>query len=164
MTTSNNRTELTNDEIVQWNRASDLLDDGIYSDAQLILDDLLRQPRTVAKLYAHRGFARYNQGQLRGAIEDFSEALMLSPGGRHTLFLRGRCLEELEDFDLAVRDYDAVIAIAPNTADAHAQRGYCFEQLGRHDEARSAYYAALALDSEETLALAGLKSLGGSAR
>lgn len=158
--TSMTRTELTKEEKDEWDRASAFIDAGEYLTAKRVLDELLRNPRSTAKLYAHRGYVEYRIEEFAEAIADFSTALTLSPGGQNTLFLRGRCYEEIEDFSSAILDYVQVIEINPNTADAHAHMGFCLEQLGLHGEALTAYRLALSIDPQETLALAGLDALG----
>lgn len=153
------RVDLSEAERDQWERASQLIDDGEYSRAEIILDELLAQDRDEPRLYAHRGYTRYRLGKYEDAVEDFSAALLLKPNAKNTLFLRGRCLEELESFREAICDYDRVIALSPETADAYAHKGFCLEQLGELNDARSAYERALQLNPSETLALAGLKEL-----
>lgn len=112
------------------------------------------------KYWAYKGYANWNLSRHIQAIIDFSKAIEIQPPAENTLFLRGRCYEELDRFPEAIGDYEAVLGLNPQTADAHAHLGFCLERSGKLGHARQSYMAALQIDPEETLALAGLKALG----
>ena len=150
---------LSTPEVELWDAASRLLDEDNFIEALRLLDQTLAQPRDIPKLYAHRGYGRYRAERYHEAVGDFDRAIELVPDAINTLFLRGRCLEETDDFERAISDYRRVIAQKPDTADAHAHLGFCLEKLERFEEARAAYEKALSYDAEESLALAGMKEL-----
>lgn len=111
------------------------------------------------KYWAYKGYANWKLSRHLQAIRDFAKAIEIQPRAANTLFLRGRCYEESDRFAEAVGDYEAVLRLNPRTADAHAHLGFCLECLGKIGQARQSYVVALQIDPEETLALAGLKSL-----
>jgi len=151
--------DLSTDEYDQWRLASLLIDEKKYLEAKEILDRLLCRDIPIAKIYAHRGFVNYRLQNYLDAIIDFTRAIEQKPYAKNTLFLRGRCFEELKKYQSAIENYDAVLTIDPKTADAYAQKGYCLEQMGLFKQAKLAYETALIIDPNESLALISLKQL-----
>lgn len=134
------------------------LDEGRYEEAASASPN--SEDEASPKYWAYKGYANWRLSRHLQAISDFAKAIEIQPRSANTLFLRGRCYEELDRFSEAVGDYKAVLRLNPLTADAHAHLGFCLERLGKVGQARQSYVAALQNDPEETLALAGLKSLG----
>lgn len=139
------------------NRLSQMLDEGRFE--EVANEDPPANDEETPRFWAYQGYANWKLSRYPLAIQAFSIALQMQPDARNTLFLRGRCFEELRNYPEAISDYETVLSLAPQTADAHAHLGFCHEQLGNLGRAWQEYATALQIDPQETLALAGVKSL-----
>ena len=74
------------------------------------------------------GHARYQTGDLKGAIADYTRALELDPKDVTTLEARGFSMETLEDHAGALADFTRIIQLEPR-----ASRGYAFRANVRRD-------------------------------
>ncbi len=62
--------------------------------------------------HAERGLARYQKGQLAGALEDFDRAIELRPDDPHLLGNRGMARVRTGDVAGALEDFEAAVALA----------------------------------------------------
>lgn len=108
------------------------------------VDDVIRMNH-----YAMRGVSRSNEGDLEGAILDFSQALALVPqltsdlGSQPTLaglpgydrlyFTRGYAYHYSNRLELALADYNRAIASNAYDHGAYFYRGIVYSNLGRFD-------------------------------
>ena len=69
------------------------------------------------------GNAKFIQGDLRGAIADYSRAVELSPDNTDAYIRRGVAKLSLGDHDGAIADFDRAIGLNPERADAYNNRG-----------------------------------------
>ncbi|NJL37188.1 MAG: tetratricopeptide repeat protein [Leptolyngbyaceae cyanobacterium SM1_4_3] len=76
-----------------------------------------------AEVYYNRGLVRYSQGDLAGAVEDYTRAIELNP--ENALIYNNRGIARVEQGDLvgAIADYTRAIEIDPNYALAYDNRG-----------------------------------------
>ena len=66
--------------------------------------------------YQNRGNERVGQGNLEGAVEDYSQAIRLGPPNAALHFLRGTTRLRLEQFALAAQDFEAGLKLDPTNA------------------------------------------------
>jgi len=76
-----------------------------------------------AKSRLDRGAARAAQGDLAGAVEDYTLALEISPQLAPAYFNRGNAFRELGRTSDAIADFSKVIELDPTDADAFFARG-----------------------------------------
>ena len=107
--------------------------------------------------YNNRGNARYDAGDLDGAIADYTKAIHLSPragindDGRSRVLLafnyngRGNALLAQGKLDQAIADYSQAIELAPQFADAYANRGLVLLLQGKASEAERDFEQSLRL-------------------
>lgn len=72
----------------------------------------LQPERTFLRI--NRAVARYNAGDLNGALSDFDYVIELEPTNYAALFNRAMLRTELKDNDRALRDLNRVLAMKPN--------------------------------------------------
>lgn len=89
----------------------------------------------LATLYAHRGRAKSELGDLSGAIVDFETALAHNPASALALNERGRARHKQGDNDGAVVDYGAALALNPRYGAAYRNRGTAQIHLGQLESA-----------------------------
>ncbi|HIK27657.1 MAG: serine/threonine-protein kinase [Oscillatoriaceae bacterium SKW80] len=90
-----------------------------------------------ARELAERGARRALAGDHLGAIDDYTQALILSPNNAELYNNRGKARYALNDADGAVEDYSRAIQINPNNADAYENRCIAKQLLQRFEEALS---------------------------
>jgi Flp pilus assembly protein TadD len=92
------------------------------------------QRKATAKQYGARGTTRYRNGDLEGAIQDYSEAIRLQPddaGLQATLFNnRGAVRRDKGDLGGAIEDYNEAIRLKPDDAVAFLGRGTVRRKMG----------------------------------
>lgn len=92
------------------------------------------------------GCKRYQEGDLKGAIEAYTEAIALKPEEIRSYFNRGIAYIELHMHDKAIDDYNTVIAMNPDYSEAYNNRGWAYLQKGLFDPAIRDCNKALTLD------------------
>jgi tetratricopeptide (TPR) repeat protein len=96
--------------------------------------------------YFDMGCKRYQEGDLKGAIGAYTEAISLKPEEMKTYFNRGAAYSELNLYDKAINDYTTVIAMNPDSSEAYHNRGRAYLQKGLWDQAILDCSRALTLD------------------
>jgi len=66
--------------------------------------------------YQNRGNERVGQGNLEGAVEDYSQAIRLGPPNAALNYLRGTTRLRLDQFALAAQDFEAGLKLDPSNA------------------------------------------------
>ncbi|MEK0195557.1 tetratricopeptide repeat-containing serine protease family protein, partial [Microcoleus anatoxicus] len=88
------------------------------------LNQVVRQSNPISATdYTNRGRARLALEDVRGAIEDFNQALKIAPNTPLTYLLRGKAYERLGDDKSAIADYDQALRINPNFLLGYNNRG-----------------------------------------
>jgi tetratricopeptide (TPR) repeat protein len=96
--------------------------------------------------YLVRGWLRHEQGDLVGAIADYTQATQLLPKKPGTYSSRGFAYHQLGRIAEALADYEAEQKQHPEFALTYNNRGFLFHGEGRFAEALSDYQAAIARD------------------
>jgi len=106
-----------------------------YDDVKRSCDALLARNKSWGAIYELRGLARIGSKDHAGAIEDFTQAIAISPR-RALLFVRRAGLYLVSDAPkLALHDFDEAIRLDPSDGDAFGGRGAARVRLGQHREA-----------------------------
>jgi tetratricopeptide (TPR) repeat protein len=120
-----------------------------YQDAETLLTEALESgvllvPTQISAL-GNRGIARWRQGNLHAAIDDFNAALRLSPEEPMIYNNRGNVLLELRQYQEATKDFSQAIALLPNYGQAYSNRGNAKFLLGDQAGAIADYTRSIAL-------------------
>jgi tetratricopeptide (TPR) repeat protein len=107
--------------------------------------EAIRLKPDYAEPYYNRGNARYDKGDLDGALKDYTEAIRLNPNFAIAYFNRGNTRRDKGDFNGALKDYDEAIRLKPDLADAYNNRGNARGDKGDHDGALKDYTEAIRL-------------------
>src|SRR5205809_1061144 len=128
---------------------------GRYAQAQADFDETLG---TSAAALANRGVARARQGDLDGAIEDYTRALELAPEDAEILFNRGNAWVAKGEYQRAVADFMRAVEADPGHAQALGSRALTRELQGDHAGALEDLRAAIAQETDPTRVV-GLENL-----
>ncbi|HEY4078570.1 MAG TPA: tetratricopeptide repeat protein [Rhizomicrobium sp.] len=124
---------------------------GDWDGAAAIYSQILtRQPASLPVL-ANLGFVFYQQGRFEEALNQYDNALALSPGSPDLLLYQAFSLRELERPLDALAAFDR--AIARGQTEGWTGRGVVLQKLRRFDEALESYHRALALEPRNAEAL-----------
>lgn len=126
-----------------------------YLDSQGRTEEAIEECGQVIELaprleigYSQRGGIKFDAGDVNGAIEDFSMALMIDPDNIYSYLLRGNCYLSKGQKEQALADYREVIArdtVASECIGAH----YAYYELGDRDKAVALLDSLQARDSTE---------------
>ena len=84
-----------------------------------------------AQGFDERARARRFNGDMNGAIADFSRVIEFEPKSESAVYSRGITRLQKGDYDAAIADLNRVIELSPNTADYYSDRGLA--KLRKHD-------------------------------
>lgn len=102
-----------------------------------------------ANFQAHYNLAnaRFDRGDLDGAIEHYSETIRLKPSYYPAAYLNtGSAYARKGLYDNAIRYFNDALILQPNTWTAHKNLGFCFLQKGNLDTAALHYARALEIN------------------
>jgi hypothetical protein len=86
-----------------------------------------------AVMHFNNGNAMYHQGDINGAIQEYTRAIKLNPNYAKAYNNRGMVKAvNLQDYQEALKDFDTAISIDPAYADAYLGRGSL--RMALHDE------------------------------
>ena len=109
-----------------------LLDLKRYDEVIRSCDGALAQGKPWADLHEIRGLARAGRGDFAGAIDDYTQALVLRPGQPRVLISRGLAYLVSDAPRLALHDFDEALRLDPSSGEAHGGRGLALVRLGDH--------------------------------
>ena len=120
-------------------------DDGESAEATTAVDEVIPERPNYAIAYNNRGLARYDKGDVRGALADFNEALRLMPNLAAASFNRANLYYDKGDFDRALADYNEALRLRSRHATALNNRGLTRKAMGDIPGAIADYDKAIEL-------------------
>ncbi|MBE9036861.1 serine protease [aff. Roholtiella sp. LEGE 12411] len=99
-----------------------------------------------------QGGDKYDKGDFKGAIADYTKAIRLNPNYLNAYNNRGLARYSLGDNEGALSDFNQVLKINPKDADAYNNRGLARSVLGDRKGALADYNQALKINPNYTLA------------
>lgn len=97
---------------------------GVWHDDVLLFDDLVTTNPDIYSTYSLRADLRRKQGDITGALEDYTQSLTLNPGLTDNYYKRARIYDEMGNIPLAIADYNKFIEQVPGFAEAYNNRGW----------------------------------------
>lgn len=105
-------------------------------------------PKNRGTVFYNRGNARKNQGDLSGAVLDYTRALEHRPDYDKAFYNRGNTKDDQGDFPGAVADYTRAIEANPGHALAYGNRAFTYKKMGELEKAKADSEKALAIDPD----------------
>ena len=103
-----------------------------------------------AKTYFMWGNTKYDLGDYKGAITDYTHAIRLNPDHAEAYYNRGLAKSKLGQHFATIADYDIAIRLNPDYAKAYNNRGLAKSKLGQHFAAITDYDIAIRLNPDYT--------------
>ncbi len=111
-------------------KAMMLLTRNKYKDGEAMLDRAISQRPRTPDLYLNRALARYNQENLRGAMDDYDATLELAPQHFLAHYNRGLLRAQVGDDNRAIEDFNFVIEREPDNHIAIYNRAILLSNIG----------------------------------
>ncbi len=113
---------------------------------------LILPPPYLVSAFANRGNVYMKKGQYERAIQDYGQALQLSPNYTTILYNRGEAFLASAQWDTAIRDFGQAIRLNPKDFAAFNERGRAY--ANKHEFARAIedYNEAIRLKSNFVIA------------
>ena len=157
VTGETNEIPLTKDNLMYW--ALDMYKRGYEFDASLDAyggffdpenQKFMNLNQDKANEYFDLGVDCYNEGDLSGAIFNWSLAITINPEDPNAYYSRAIVKNELYTWKAALKDYDKAIEIAPNFASALINRGGLKDENGDYLGAIADYEKVIQIENAET--------------
>lgn len=106
-----------------------------YKEAEMTLDKAIIQMPKQIDLYINRAMARYNQGNLRGAMSDYDVALEINANSFLGHYNRALLRAQVGDDNRAIEDFNYVIEREPDNFLAIYNRAVLLNNTGNYKAA-----------------------------
>ncbi len=121
-------------------------------DIETLLSQAIEKNPRLPYSYAERGLIRMKAGNLKGALEDYNEAIRLDPADADYWLNRGIIKEQSKDLNGALADYHQVITLKADYEKGWLSHGNVLVKLNRFAEAIEDYNVAITYFPEYGLA------------
>lgn len=98
-----------------------------------------------SQIYIESGVEKIYKAQHKEALEDFNKAIKYNPDSYEAYYLRGSCMQNLNDLDAAMLDYHISIQKKPDFTEAYFNLAMIFDFRQQKDSACFYYKKAEAL-------------------
>ena len=122
-----------------WDKAVELLRKATAMDH--------KYSNELAAVYQRRGYADVSEQKYLDAINEYSEALKLTPQDARIYEQRAAVEMKINDFDKALADYSELIKLKPNEARYYNYRAYIYELKNDSKNALAETEKVLKIDS-----------------
>ena len=115
----------------------------------------IRRSRSIPKdllAYNNRGLAYRNKGETDAAINNYDQAICISPDFALADYNRGNADYDKRDYYCAITDYNQAIKINPSYALAYYDRGVVYYDRHEDEKAVADLNKAIELDGKDALA------------
>ena len=126
---------------------------GAYAAAIADLSHAIELKPNDQDLFNDRGVAKWNQGDIEGAIADYNQSIAINPKTAARAYRNRALLKSSKgDKDGAITDYNQAIELEPKNANAYNKRGELKHAKGDLDAAIGDFTTAIGLDPKLLIA------------
>ena len=116
---------------------------GDFKESEKLLTEAIEKNPKLPYSYAERGYIRMKTNNWKGALSDFSEAILLENTEPNNWLYRGVTKEKLKDYQGALADYTHAIKMKDDYESAWLNRGNLLTKMNRSKEAIEDYTIAI---------------------
>ncbi len=131
-------------------RGDSEFNNGKFENSIRIYNDVLLQDPTSFDAFYFRGLAKYNNGDLKGAIEDFESAISLREVGIYYYHL-ARMLQYSGDTLNAITTYESAIEKDSMLFEALNNKALLFQNIGKYKKALEGFNKVLLIASKSSI-------------
>ncbi|MEA3446777.1 MAG: tetratricopeptide repeat protein [Bacteroidota bacterium] len=118
----------------------------VWENSMTLWNDVIDKHKNVQVAWNNRGNLYYKSGNLKLAMNDYSQAIKIQSSHPEAYMNRGTVKHDLKDFRGALADYNKSLEIDPNYASAYYGRGGTYLSLSRFKDAVRDYDMAIELN------------------
>ena len=137
----------------RWRTCSTAGPDARIETCTKIIESGYEPAGGLSRAYSNRGAALHRKGDAAHAMEDYDEALRLSPANSRALHNRGIVYGEQKQYDRAIEDFDRAIKLDPVYANAWNARCWTRILMDQLPEAVDDCTESLRLRAEDGVTL-----------
>ncbi len=116
---------------------------GLPEDSEkLLLESIDRNPN-LPYPHAQLGYYRFNQGDFKGALEQYNQAVRIDSSDADYFLNRGLVKSKLKDYTGSLDDFSRAVLLRENFESAWFNRGNALTKLNRLQEANEDYTLAI---------------------
>ncbi len=115
-------------------------------------EKILEKAEVNTKELFDNAFKKFEVGDYKGAIGDYSRVLEIDPNNVSALYNRGVSRQNIGNFKAAIKDFTKVIELKPKFAQGHNNRGVCYRKLEDNENAIKDFDSAIILNPEYIVA------------
>lgn len=127
-----------------------ILQQAVWKTSSTLWSEAIRQYPNTYFVYHKRGIAYMRAGDYPKALEDFNQALSISPSEASTYVNRGQVYGNMNRYDESVADFDKAVWLKPDYAEAYYYRAIAKFNLKRYPEVLEDLTAAVTLKPDYT--------------
>lgn len=124
-----------NAAVEAYNRGSDLLSAGKYTEAIQHFDKAISLNKQYVEAYNNRGIAYFSLRQPNQAISDYTQAITINPQMAECFYNRGVTFNEIGQHAQSIKDFDEAIRLNPQYAESYNNRGFAYYKLKQNEKA-----------------------------
>lgn len=107
----------------------------IWKNGNTLWTHVLEHYDNISTPWGNRGQFKRDNGDIQGALSDYSQAIKMNPNKAPLYNSRGRTYFESNQTDLAIQDYSKGIELDPEMAELYVNRGAAYAKSGNYNQA-----------------------------
>lgn len=127
-------------------------DKNFFSEALGIYQKLIANGSSESDLWQKMGYCKQMLDDLKGALEAFLQAELLSPDNSWIIKRIAQVYKSLKDPQHALEYYQRAAQLNPNNLNIELNIGHCYLDLGEYEKALNCYFKIEVLDSKSSKA------------
>lgn len=120
-----------------------------YDDIEHFKVPTLTTKEFIVERLLNQGLEKLAQQNIKGALQNFNQALLMNPNHERAYRMRGDLLRQMGNNHKAIEDYTQAIKKNSNFSTTYVSRGKAYEAVGKYPEAIEDYTKALELYPED---------------
>lgn len=125
-------------------------DKNFFSEALGIYQKLIDNGAFESDLWQKMGYCKQMLDDLKGALDAFLQAELLSPDNSWIIKRIAQVYKSLKDPQRALEYYQRAAQLNPNNLNLELNIGHCYLDLGEYDKALNCYFKIEVLDSKSS--------------
>lgn len=128
-------------------KSEELISQGRYSESLPVLNTLIGIDSSLFEGWFLRGVAKYNLGDIRGAISDFDKSLKANPLSAQSYHYKAIALSQVSEYDKALKEISSALELRPNSPDFLFTLGVLQFQTQNYPKAIGTFTRVIQLES-----------------
>jgi protein O-mannosyl-transferase len=124
----------------------------VWENSITLFNDVIEKDSTVYFAYNNRGYARFGNGDVEGALDDFNKTIKINPEFVDGYNNHGNLMNNIKNYPAAIEDFNHVIKANPKYSAAYNNRGNSKVGLKDYSGSIEDYTKAIEIKPDYSLA------------